>query len=100
MQVPIQRLAGLVGKRRAQRLAVPSVTPRAKIHLAIARESSRIQYCSGCRDSGFRCLSLEMFSSRAMTLFATDANREARGVVFIRRRRQRLKIRRVTFKAP
>lgn len=40
----IQRITGTVGKRRQERLARSGMTPSTKIHLAVSRESRRIQY--------------------------------------------------------
>ena len=78
---------------------MPSMTPCAQVHLAIAREVCWIQDRTSCRRRRFRFLQFDMFSSRAMTLFAADAQRESRGAVLIDRRRQSFKVRGMTLQA-
>src|ERR1700740_1598990 len=71
VEVLIQRITRLVGERREQRLAVSTVTPGAKIRLAITRELCRVQ--DGGIRSRLRLLSFHVLASRAVTLFALDA---------------------------
>ena len=81
MNVLVQRIAGKVRKRRQQSLTVAGVAPGAEIHLPVARESCRVQDGRGGRRLGF--LLFDMFSSRAVTFFALDAEGKGGGAVTI-----------------
>jgi hypothetical protein len=86
IDVLIEGLAGTVGKRPLKRSARSGMTPGTQIHLAIPRESCRIQYAGGRRSRRLRCLMFNVFPSRPVTGFALDAEREARSVIAVGQR--------------
>src|ERR1700733_14041945 len=97
LNVLVQRLAGKVGERRLQLTAVAGVAPGALIQLPVAGESRRVQ--DGRGGLRVRLLLLYVFPSRAMTLFALDAEGISSVAVAVGGRRKGLKIGRVALQA-
>src|ERR1700753_2164265 len=76
-----------------------AMTPRAKIHLAIARDVRGIQNCGGRGRRRLRSLPVNGFPARAIALLATDTQSKAGSDVFVDGGRQSLEIGRVTLQA-